>query len=367
MPLRKLAIDASRMVPSGRTGTENYSIEIVTALSQLPEAPEIVRYARRSHATVDVPNTEIRATGPRRFWTHLGLSRSMLTDRPDALFIPSHVIPVVHPKATVVTVHDLGYLHEPEAHPRRQRLMLDRSTRWNVSAARRIVTVSDDTKQDLIDSYGVDPQRMTTIHHGVNHDRFWPRPRDETDSVLKRHHIIGRYVLFVSTVQPRKNVDRLVEAFESMAADDLTLVIAGKSGWLAEPTEERIRQSAQRRQIRRLGHVPDDDLPYLYSGASAFVLPSLFEGFGMGVIEAMACGTPVVTSNRGSLREIAGDAAVLVDPESVTSIADGISSAIIGGKAEDLREHGLLRAQCFSWARAARQTLEVIQAAYDDV
>lgn len=366
MPIDNLAIDASRMLDGQRTGTEHYSVEIIRALARIEPRPALTLYARNDHPTVRVSGALTKSFGPRRLWTHLGLSRAMYVDKPDALFVPAHVIPFIHPDPTVVTVHDLGYLEEPESHPRRQRWMLDRATRWNTRAARRIIAISGQTRDDLVRHYNVHSEKVHVIHHGLDHERFRPLPMQVSEPVLRKYAIVQPYLLFVSTVHPRKNVVRLIEAFEALSEPDLTLVIAGKSGWLSEPIERRIRESSMMERIRRLGHVPDDDLPALHSAADAFILPSLYEGFGMGVIEAMACGTPVVTSNNSSLSEVAGDAAVLIDPDSIHSIADGIRQALQTGERERLTGLGIERAANFTWERSARATLAVIEEAYRD-
>ncbi len=361
MAINSLAIDASRMISGARTGTENYSVQIINHLAGLPDAPPITLYARDGHRVDPIPGTTLVTSGPRRLWTHIGLSRAMRRDRPDALFVPSHVVPAWHPRATVVTIHDLGYLHEPDAHPRRQRIMLDRTTRWNVRSAARIIAISSQTRDDLISLYNADPDIISVIHHGVDHQRYTPAHNDADSRVLEQYGICQPYVLFVSTVQPRKNVERLVEAFELLDQPDLTLVIVGRPGWMSEPIEARIEASSHRSQIVRTGYLPDDDLPALYRSASAFAMPSLFEGFGMGVLEAMASGTPVVVSNRGSLAEVAGDAGVLVNPESVHAIAAGIREALDGRRAPNLIAGGLARSQEFSWQEAARTTMQVIE------
>jgi glycosyltransferase involved in cell wall biosynthesis len=366
MPLTNLAIDASRMVRENRTGTENYAVGLVHAMARMPNLPDITLYARRGFPIQHPSGMTVRESGPARLWTHIGLSRAMRRDRPDALFVPAHVIPLIHPKASVVTVHDLGYIHEPKAHPRRQRLFLDRTTRWNARSAQRIIAISGQTRDDLVEHYRVPRNKITVVHMGVDHGRFNPRPGREIACVKRECGIKGPYLLFVSTVQPRKNVKRLVEAFETLDEPHLELVIAGKPGWLSEPIEKRIQESRLARRIHRLGRVSDADLPALYSGAAAYVFPSLFEGFGMGVVEAMASGAPVVTSRVPSLTEVSGDAAILVDPESVDSIAEGIQAALDPEMAVDLRQRGLKRARDFSWDTAARQTLQVIQDAYDE-
>jgi glycosyltransferase involved in cell wall biosynthesis len=172
--------------------------------------------------------------------------------------------------------------------------------------------------------------------------------------------IPGPFLFFLSTIQPRKNVERLVEAFEMLERDDLLLVIAGMSGWLSEPTERRISQSPRAGQIVRMGHVADDLVPALYNAAEAFVLPSLYEGFGMGVLEAMACGCPVVTSNGSSLPEVAGGAAILVNPRDPASIRDGIQAALAPRNRANLIASGLARAATFTWERCARESLATI-------
>ena len=366
MPINNLAVDASRMVTGQRTGTEHYSVEIIRALAGIDTRPPITLYTRADHPTPRVVGTLTKSFGPRRLWTHIGLSRAMYKDKPDALFVPSHVVPLVHPRATVATVHDLGYLSESESHPRRQRLMLKETTQWSVRAARRIIAISGQTRDDLVNHCGVNAGKIRVIHHGLDHDRFKPLPPDATAPVLARYDITPPYLLFVSTVQPRKNLTRLIEAFESLDDPQLLLVIAGKSGWLSDPIERRIHDSPAAIRMRRVGHVPDDDLPALYSAAEVFTFPSLYEGFGMGVIEAMACGTPVLTSNSSSLAEVAGDAAVLVDPRDVGSISAGIREARGPATQQHLRRLGLDHALDFTWERSAAETLEVIEEAYRD-
>lgn len=366
MPINELAVDASRMVTGQRTGTEHYSVEIIRALAAIRTRPPITLYTRADHPTQRVVGTLTKSFGPSRLWTHIGLSRAMHENKPDALFVPSHVVPLVHPRATVVTVHDLGYLSEPESHPRRQRMMLNSTTQWNVRAASKVIAISGQTRDDLVHHYGVNTGKIRVIHHGLDHDRFKPLPPDVAAPVVAKHNITPPFLLFVSTLQPRKNLTRLIEAFESLDDPRLSLVIAGKSGWLSEPIERRIRDSPATNRMRRIGHVPDDDLPALYSAAEVFTFPSLYEGFGMGVIEAMACGTPVVTSNSSSLAEVAGDAAVLVDPRDVGSIAAGIREARDPATQRRLRSLGLDHTQHFTWERSAAETLEVIEEAYRD-
>lgn len=360
---RRVAIDASRSSARAMTGTEWYSRELIDALSALDDRPQVTLYDRTPDAATPVQARITRkVVRPRRFWTHTGLSLAMVRDRPDALFVPAHVIPLIHPRCSIVTIHDLGYRHEPGAHSRRRRTALEVWTRWNARVARRVIAVSSQTACDLGSEYGTPARKIRVVHSAVNHQRFGP----QTDlTPLADLGIGGRYVLFLSTVQPRKNIVRLVEAFEQLDEPDLQLVIAGQSGWLSEATEARISSSPHRNRIVRLGYVPDRAVPALYNAAQAFALPSLYEGFGMGVLEAMACGCPVVTSDLSSLPEVAGDAAILVDPTDVGAIRDGLARALRPDERSRLREAGFRRASLFTWERTARETMAVILEAMD--
>ncbi len=284
----------------------------------------------------------------------------MRRDNPDALFVPSHVLPVVHPKASVVTIHDLGHRVAPEGHTRQRRAMLEITTRWNVRAAARIISPSTHTRHDLVRMYGVEPDRIDVIPHGVDHERFRPIERTEAARALRTVGIDRPYVLFLSTIQPRKNVERLIEAFERLRLPEHALVLAGKTGWLSEGILARARKSPA--LIVMPGHVPDNLIPSLYSAADVFVLPSLYEGFGMGVLEAMACGCPVVVSDRASLPEVGGQAAIIVDPLNVRAIATGIVEAI--ERSEELRLAGIERAARYTWEAAAASTLATIERAW---
>ena len=364
VPADRIAIDASRAFTSARTGTEWYSFELIRALIRLDRRPPLTLYHRATPgAALDGPDVHHAVINQRRLWTHLGLSRSMRRDKPPVLFVPSHVIPLVHPQATVVTIHDLGYLAEPEAHPIRARRMLDISTRWNAREARRIIAISSQTRDDLVTHYGTDPKKISVVHSGVDHERFRVLDASSVRETTSRLGIDRPYIFFLSTIQPRKNLVRLVEAFEALDDDDLLLVIGGVPGWLSVPILGRIARSPRADRILQLGPVADDDVPALYNAAQVFVLPSLYEGFGMGVLEAMACGCPVVTSNRTSLPEVAGNAAVLVDPLDVGSIRDGVRRAISSPFREQLVRAGIERAKTFDWNRTASQTLAVIQQA----
>jgi glycosyltransferase involved in cell wall biosynthesis len=328
----------------------------------LPERPELTLYLRETTGADALPaGIARRLVRAPRLWTHLGLSAAMLRDRPAALFVPAHVIPAWHPRLSVVTIHDLGYLSQPEAHSPRARRVLDLTTRWNARAASAVIAISGQTRDDLLRQYGTPSDKIHVVHSGLDHARFRVLEPADIAVALDAAGVRRPYLLFLSTVQPRKNVTRLIEAFEGLADDTLQLVIAGRSGWLSAPIEQRIAQSPARGRILRLGHVPDALVPALYNGAAVFALPSLYEGFGMGVLEAMASGYPVVTSDRSSLPEVAGEAALLVDPTDTRALRAALERALDPLERLALVEMGLRRAAEFTWERTARATLAVIE------
>ncbi|TVR71097.1 MAG: glycosyltransferase family 1 protein, partial [Sphaerobacteraceae bacterium] len=309
-------------------------------------------------------SAEQRVLPARRLWTHHRLRRELSANPVNVLFVPSHVLPVGYQGRSVVTIHDLGYLHEPSAHTASSRIQLDLTTRWNARSASQIIAISESTKQDLVERYGTDPSRITVIHHGVD-SRFVPAPAEEIEQYRRERNLPERFILYVGTIQPRKNLIRLISAFETISLDDpaVELVIAGKTGWKSHPIVTRATVSSASGRIRFEGHIPDTHLPTLYSAASAVVLPSLYEGFGLPVLEAMACGTPVVMSNRGALPEISGADARVIDPLDVQDLAAGLRSALDSSNVDALHQARIEHARSFTWERAARQTLDVLNEA----
>jgi len=368
-PMKKLTIgiDASRAAIARATGTERYSLRILTELLD-QGADYRIRLYLNQRQTLNLPqraDTEQRPIPFPRLWTHLRLSAELVAHPVDVLFVPAHVVPPLHPAATVVTIHDLGYLAEPQAHTDLSRRYLDWSTRWSVRAARKVIAISEATKSDLIEHYHVPPERISVVYHGID-EQFRPA---EPNEVMRVRHTIGtpgRYILFVGTLHPRKNLVRLVVAFEEIADADpeVSLVLAGGRGWKMYEIDRAIASSRHRRRIVLPGRIPDSDLPALYSGASALALPSLYEGFGLPALEAMACGTPVLVSDRGSLPEIVANAAIVVDALDSAAINAGLRQVLDPAIRQHLVKLGKQRAAQFRWPTAGRDTLEILVNSY---
>ncbi len=351
------------MIGFDRTGTETYTYQIVQALLSEDANLAYRLYLNTKSPSLDLPQpADLRPIPFPRFWTHLRLSAEMLQRPPDLLFVPAHVVPLIHPK-TIVTIHDLGYLVHPESHPRRQRMMLQATTRWSARVATHIIAPSEATAQDLRNYLRVPEDRITVIHHGVGPE-FIPAPATEVQRVRRQFGLSRRYVLAVGTRQPRKNYLRLAQAVSTLLSQghDIDLVLAGKPGWLSERVDQELQTVGLGERLRLLDYVSAGDLPALYTGAAAVAMPSLYEGFGLPLLEAMACGTPTVASDRASLSEIAGGASLLFDAMDPDDLFRALLAILRSPTLhEKLRTAGIERAARFTWSNAAVRTADVFR------
>ena len=272
---------------------------------------------------------------------------------------------------TVVTIHDLVSFLFPDTVPRKYSLYMRLMTRLAVWSADRIIAVSHATRGDLTRILRVPEDHVVVIHEGVAPEFRVTADVKTQDAVIHRYGIRPPYCLFVGNLEPRKNLPRLIEAFGLLRARGLTppdmpqLVLVGTRGWLYSGIFRAVEAQGLGGDIVFTGYVPPADLPALYAGAACFVFPSLYEGFGLPVLEAMSAGTPVVASRVGAIPEVAGDAAVLVDAHRPVELADGIASVLTDGALRDrLVARGRVRAQAFTWERVARETLAVYESAH---
>jgi len=305
---------------------------------------------------------------PWRMLVWLGQLARVSFDRllPDAKLFHAteHLLLPLRGIPTVLTVHDLIFHHLPAHHKPLNRWYLNLTMPLYCHRATHVIVVSECTRRDLIATYGLPPEKITVVHEAAA-PHFHPQSPGAVSGVRSRYGLPDRYLLFVGTIEPRKNLARLLAAFEVVHAEGLTdgLVIVGRRGWLYDDFFSRLGVSSAREAVLFPGYVPDEDLPAIYAGAQALVLPSLYEGFGLPVLEAMACGTPATCSDTSSLPEIAGGAALHFDPDNVKSIVDALRRLLSETDLRAaLRQRGFEQAVRFSWNRVATETEAVYHA-----
>jgi glycosyltransferase involved in cell wall biosynthesis len=363
-----IAIDATSLPPR-LLGAANYILSLTRALDDLStevhmtvivQEPHRARFAGlRRLQVAHVPRMSPLA---RILWEQVrlpGLCRRLGTD---LLHSPHYTMPLTHPCGSVVTFHDMTFFRTPEVHLGYKRLFFRSMIRLSARRADALVVPSESTARDL---EGVCPQataKTRLIPLGVS-DMFRPADKVErAQAVCARYGLPDEYLLYVGNLEPRKNLPVLLRAYARLARERPApvLVLAGPRGWKDAPLFATIRDLDLEGRLVFPGYIPQDDLPAVYSRATAFIYPSLYEGFGLPVLEAMACGTPVITSNVSSMPEVTGDAGVLVPPHDVEALAGAIERLL--GDAElrqDLSRRGMARAREFTWRRAAEATLGV--------
>jgi glycosyltransferase involved in cell wall biosynthesis len=288
----------------------------------------------------------------------------LMRERPDVFHAPHYILPAGVRAPAVVTIHDCIHLMFPQYLRRRGAYAYARASMW--SAARRssrILTVSETSKRDILHFFSVAPEKIVVVPNAID-ERFWLSPTDdEVARVRERYQLDHRFILYVGNIKPHKNLVRLIDAFHVLRGrgfDDLTLLIIGDEISKLPALRRAVHGHKLHKHVRFLGYLPDQTLAILYRLASVFVFPSLYEGFGLPPLEAMASGTPVVTSNLSSLPEVTGNAAVLVDPYDVDSIVEGVERVLTDPElAAEMRRRGLIRARQFSWDQSVARTRHV--------
>lgn len=369
-PKQVIAIDASRANRSQRTGVEWYAFHLIQRLKTvIPSEYRVLLYSEeplRDGLEKLPPNWESRVLRwpPRRLWTQGRLSWEMLVRPPDLLFVPAFVPPMLTPKRVLTTLHDVAFVPMPQAYKLLGRLYL--RLMYHVSIwAGHILTVSAFSKKEIVKYFHAKPEQITVIPLGFDADRYHEPSAAEVSSCLKRYGVTEPYFVFVGRLETKKNLRGLLEAFRNYRAarpyEDAKLVLVGKPGFGYEEDMRAIGDDI-RDKVLQLGYVAPEDMSAIYGGAVAFVFPSHYEGFGIPLLEAFATGTPVIGSNRTSIPEIAGDAALYVDPNDHEGIAKAMARVSDdAGLRESLRQKGFARLTDFSWEKTASATWEVMK------
>lgn len=348
-----------------RVGSGEYCFQLLLNLNKIDKKNSYIIYLPQS-PTSDLPEESSRwhykIVKPWKMWTLLGLSLEFLLRRskPDVFFSPTHYLPIFSPLKSTISILDISYIRYPELFRKSDLNHLTKWTRYSVGKAKRVFTISQASKDDIIEEYGISRDRVVVTYPGIKQVTSDKRQETSMKDWKEKYGIEGQYILFVGTLQPRKNISRLIEAF-SRLKNDIKLVIVGNKGWLYEEILGAPKKFNIEDRVKFLDFVPDEDLPSFYKNAVCFVLPSLYEGFGLPVLEAMKYGCPVITSNVSSLPEAGGDAALYVDPLDAEDIKKNLELIIQNSELrKELIKKGYEQVKKFSWEKTARETLKAL-------
>lgn len=372
-----IGIEASRANKPIKTGVEWYAWHLIQELKRLAPEDEHswILYTNQalSGGLEALPSHwyEVRARWPFRFgWTQFRLSWEMMRRPTDVFFLPGSTMPRVTPQKTVVTLHDVGFHQLPQLYKRRQVHIHEAAVREAKRRAARIITVSEFTGRELVEVYGIDPARIAITPLGVDHATY--RRIDDATAIqerLTRLQIVRPFFVAIGRLEAKKNIPMLIRAFSIFkqrrgVGDPHQLVLVGVPGFGYDAIRRAIAESPARASIRELGYVAESDVPHVLNAAIALVHPSLYEGFGLPPVQAMACGCPVLSSTAASLPEVIGpDAALFFAPDRVEELATSMERLVSeSGLAEQLRAAGVQRAAGYTWEQTARATLPVLTA-----
>jgi glycosyltransferase involved in cell wall biosynthesis len=363
----KIGIEAERANHPNPTGVEHYAAEVIKGLAKFDTHNQYILYFRTKPQDWFYklpPNFRLKIIYFPKFWIQLRLSLEMLLHPVDVLLIMASALPLFHTKKAVVTAHDIAFEIFSGIYTGFNNYYQKFFARFAVWRATKVLAVSEATKKDLVKIYGTSPKKIEVTHLGVGPE-FHPLTYSEVQDVLDIYKLsYKKYILYLGTLQPRKNIIKLIDAYLELKKHnhiEEKLVIGGGKGWLWEPIMQKIEES-KKDGVVYLDYVKASERVALYNGAQVLALVSNYEGFGLPPLEAMACGTPVVVSNISSLPEVVGDAGVLVNPESVNSIAEGILKVLIDkNRQQEMSEKGISQARQFTWEETARKTLHVLE------
>ena len=366
----KIAVHGSHLCQEREDGNQTYILNLFRAIREIDRVNQYTFYYNKPSAKkVEASNFYHKIHQAPLMWTQRVFPFLLRRDKPDILFMPIQMLPFLKAKKqkSVVTIHDLAFLLYPETFPAKDAFLHKLYVREAITKADHLIAITEATKQDIIKFYKVSPDKITVVYHGVDKDRFRLMQTGEeslVSDVKSKYNITKPYILYIGNVQPRKNIQGLIKAYQKLRKTtdhNYQLVIAGAKAWLVDEVMKEIGES-YREDIIFTGRFEDAELTPLLWGADLFVLPSFYEGFGLPILEAMACGVPTLVSNTPSLVEVGGEASLSFDPHSIDDMAKVLDNILSDDKLrEKLRKLGLNRVAEFSWDRCAKETIKIIE------
>lgn len=374
-----IGIDGNEANTKKRVGIGQYAFHMLSSLYALRKKEKNVRYKSVSFEVYlkekplsDLPPTspwwKYTVFGPSKMWTQFALPfRLALFRSPQIFFSPSHYAPRFLREPSVISVMDLSFLHFPELFKKKDLYQLQNWTSYSIRKASKIFTISEFSKEEIIKYYHVDPDSIIVTYPGFDTSLYQIKDisKNVKENIYKKFGIENNFILYVGTIQPRKNIVKLLDAFEnilnSKKFDNFQLLLVGKKGWMFEGILTHKKHLIEEKKVIFADFAENSDLSILYNLASCFVLPSLYEGFGIPVIEAQASGCPTVVSNVSSLPEIAGDASCYVDPTEVASIEGGLTKVLTDAVyRRDLIQRGFKQVKKFNWEKSGEISFETL-------
>ena len=355
-----------------RVGVNQVAYNIFVHMANQVRGDDVIYALGKDRPLPDMPvgnqNLIYEIFGQKKAWVLTSLTKRLWFGKPkiDVLFSPSHYAPLFTPTKTVIYLMDMSFERfGTEYFTNYDINQLKKWTPLSVKKAKKVLTISEFSKNEIVKLYGTNPDKIEVIYPAIDKEIYHGKvPKTKVLSVKKKYGIVGSYLLYWGTLQPRKNISRLIEAFAKLGKSQLKLVICGKKGWLYDQILKQSKNLGIDNRVIFTGFAPNDDLPALIKGSRAFVLPSLYEGFGMPVIESQAVGTPVVVSRVSSLPEIAGESGIYIDdPMSVDSIKSAIEKVISLSSSERLKliKMGKENTKRFDWDLSAQKILNILK------
>ena len=370
----KIAIQAADLDWERIDGTRVYILNLLKFFGKIDPNSKFIIYHKKNFnpelAPPDFSNYQIHKIPFPIFWTQIRLCLSLFREKPDVLWMPMHNIPIFRSKKikTVVTIHDLAFKYFPDHFRKWDLVKLNILADWAVRKSDKIITISQSSKKDILEFYPkIKEEKIKVISHGFDKEIFESERNSEKEQEIRnRFNISGRYIFYVGALQPRKNLKTLISAFEELKKEekyrDVKLVLAGEKAWLWDEIFSQIEKSTVKKEIITPGKIKFSDLGHLMRGAEIFCFPSLYEGFGIPVLEAFISRVPVICANNSSLPEVAGEAALYFAPKNHFELSGQIKKILDNPELrKDLISKGLAQANKFSWEKCAKETLEYLK------